>query len=109
MSEIDYTSKTQSIISVCDRGTGNEQLNWPHGVTIDHNTGNIYVADCNDYCVEVFDNNTKYLYKSGDGSGEGKMFCPSELLIHDSTVFVSHWHCILVYQLDGKFVSRSVV
>ena len=44
VSEIDYKSKTQSIISVCDKGTGNEQLNCPYGVTVDHNTGNIYVA-----------------------------------------------------------------
>ena len=29
VSEIDYKSKTQSIISVCDRGTGNEQLDHP--------------------------------------------------------------------------------
>ena len=29
VNEIDYTSKTQSIISVCDTGTGNEQLNYP--------------------------------------------------------------------------------
>ena len=32
VSEIDYKSKTQSVISVCDKGTGNEQLNYPHGV-----------------------------------------------------------------------------
>ena len=43
--EMDYKSKTQSIISVCDKGTGNEQLNYPYSVTVDHNTGNIYVAD----------------------------------------------------------------
>ena len=29
VSEIDYTSKTQSIISVCDKGFGNEQLKNP--------------------------------------------------------------------------------
>ena len=106
VSEIDYTSKTQSIISVYDCGTGNEQLNYPYGVTVDHNTGNIYVADCWNLCVKVFDNTAKYLYKFGDGSGEGKMSYPIGLLIRDNTVFVSHSHCILVYQLDGKFVSR---
>ena len=105
VSEIVYTSKTQSIISVCDEGTGNEQLNLPRGVTVDHNTGNIYVADCWNLCVKVFDNTAKYLYKFGDGSGEGKMSYPIGLLIRDNTVFVSHSHCILVYQLDGKFVS----
>ena len=61
VSEIDYKSKTQSMISVCDRGTGSEQLKSPHGVTVDHNTGNIYVADCYNNCVKVFDNTAKYL------------------------------------------------
>ena len=28
VSEIDYKSKTQSVISVCDKGTGNEQLEY---------------------------------------------------------------------------------
>ena len=106
VSEIDYTSKTQSTISVCDEGTGSEQLNCPRGVTVDHNTGNIYVADCCNNCVKVFDNTAKYLYKFGDGKGEGKMSYPTGLLIRDNTVFVSHRHCILVYQLDGKFVFR---
>ena len=106
VSEIDYTSKTRSIISVCNAGTGNEQLNNPCGVTVDHNTGNIYVADTQNHCVKVFNNTAKYLYKFGDGSGEGKMSYPRGLIIRDNTVFISHNHCILVYQLDGKFVSR---
>ena len=107
VSEIDYKSKTHSIISVCDRGTGNEQLNYPHGVTVDHNTGNIHVADCSNKCIKVFDNTAKYLFKFGDGKGEGKMYNPVCLLICDTQVLVTQRnHCIQVYQLDGKFVSR---
>ena len=105
VSEIDYKSKTQSVISVCDKGTGNEQLDCPFGVTVDHNTGNIYVADNGNNCVKVFDNTAKYLLKFGDGKGEGKMSYPRGLLIRGNKVFVSHSDCILVYQLDGKFVS----
>ena len=105
VSEIDYKSKTQSIISVCDGGTGKEQLNCPYCVTVDHNTGNIYVADYFNNCVKVFDNTAKYLFKFGDGKREGKMSFPRGLLIRDNKVFVSHNHSILVYQLDGKFVS----
>ena len=105
VSEIDYKSKTQSVISVCDEGTGNQQLKYPYGVTVDHNTGNIYVADTLNHCVKVFNNTAKYLLKFGDGKGEGKMSSPKGLLIRGNTVFVSHNHCILVYQLDGKFVS----
>ena len=105
VSEIDYKSKTESIISVCDQGTGNGQLNNPCVVSVDHNTGNIYVADLFNYCVKVFDNTAKYLFKFGDRKGEG-MFHPRGLLIRGNKVFVSIDHRILVYKLDGKFVSR---
>ena len=107
VSEIDYKSKTQPIISVCDRGAGNEQLNYPRGVTVDHNTGNIYVADCSNNCVKVFDNTAKYLFKFGNGKGEGKMYYPRGLLICGNRVLVTqHNSYIQVYELDGKFISR---
>ena len=107
VSEIDYKSKTQSIISVCDRSTGDEQLNWPYGVTVDHNTGNIYVAVYSNNCVKVFDNSVKFVFKFGDKAGEGKMYGPKGIVICRNTVLVSHYsHCILAYQLDGKFISR---
>ncbi|KAI6655650.1 hypothetical protein LOD99_11373 [Oopsacas minuta] len=44
-SGIDYTNKKQPLVSVCDRGTGNEQLNDPLDVTVDNKTANIYIAD----------------------------------------------------------------
>ena len=107
VSKIDYKSKTQSIISVCDGGTGNEQLNCPRGVTVDHNTGNIYVADCLNNCVKIFDNTAKYLFKFGNGKGEGKISNPISLVICGNRVFVTQYNdCIQVYELDGKFVSR---
>ena len=107
VSEMDYKSKTQSIISVCDRGTGNEQLNNPQGLTVEHNTGNIYVVDSWNNCVKVFDNTAKYLFKFGDGNGEGKMCNPDNLLICGNRVLVTqNTYYIRVYQLDGKFVSR---
>ena len=65
-------------------------LKIPYGVTVDPNTGNIYVVDNWNDCVKVFDNTAKYLSKFGDGEGEGKMSCPKALLIRDNTVFVTH-------------------
>ena len=107
VTEIDYKNKTQSIISVCDRDTGDEQLNNPHGVTVDHNTGNIYVADSGNKCVKVFDNTAKYLFKFGNGKGEGKISNPIGLLICGNRVLVTQVNdYIQVYELDGKFVSR---
>ena len=107
VSEIDYKSKTQTIISVCHRGTGNEQLNLTLGVTVDHNTGNIYVADQLNHCVKVFDNTAKYLFKFGDSRGEGKTYYPIGLAVCCNTILISQFNNhILVYQLDGKFVTR---
>ena len=107
VSEIDYKRKTQSIISVCDRGTGNEQLNRPLGVTVDNNTGNIYVANCWNNCVKVFDNTANCLFKFGYGMGEGKMSYPRGILICGNRVLVTQGNdYIQVYELDGKFVSR---
>ena len=77
----------------------------PYSVTLDHNTSNIYVADNCNNCVKVFDNTAKYLLKFVDGKGEVKMSDPVGLLIRGNKVFGSHNDCILVYQLDGKFVS----
>ena len=107
LSEIDYKSKTQSIISVCDRGNGNEQLKCPFGVTVDDNTSSIYVADYGNNCVKVFDNTAKYLFKFGDGVGKGKMSDPVGLHICRNRVLVTQGNnYIHVYELNGKFVSR---
>ena len=55
-----FKSKTQSIISVCNTGSGNELFNYPLGVTIDHSTGNIYVLIKIITVDDVFDNIPSY-------------------------------------------------
>ena len=105
MCVLDYTSKTQPLISTCDRGRGNKQLNFPLGVALDHETGNIYVADQYNHCVKVFDSNARYLFKFGE-EGE-KMLYPRRLFIYENMVLVSQSvHRIMLYQLDGKFISK---
>ena len=104
-SGIDYKSKKQPLLSVCQRGNGMEQLNNPLGVTVDNRTGNIYIADNN--CVKVFDSTGKYLFKFGDNEGEGTMYCPIGVAIYEDGILITQDNdCILNYQLNGKFVSR---
>ena len=106
-SGIDYKSKKQPLLSVCERGKGMEQLNYPRGVTVDNRTGNIYVADDDNNCVKVFDSTGKYLFKFGDNEGEGKMYCPRGVVIYGDRILITNGNsCILNYQLNGKFVSR---
>ena len=106
-SGIDYKSKKQPLVSVCEKGNGMEQLNNPLGVTVDNKTGNIYVADQSNNCVKVFDSTGKYSFKFGDNEGEGKMCYPLGVAIYEDRIFVTQGnYCILNYQLNGKFISR---
>ena len=65
-SGIDYRSKKQPLVSVCEKGKGMGQLNWSRGVTVENKIGNIYIADTNNNCLKVFDITGKYLFKFGD-------------------------------------------
>ena len=75
-SGIDYKSKKQPLLSVCEKGNGMEQLKNPAGVTVDNKTGNIYVVDQYNNCVKVFDSTGKYLFEFVDNDDKGKMNCP---------------------------------
>ena len=104
---IDYKSKKQPLVSVCEKGNGLKQLYTPLGVTVDNKTGNIYVADQYTNCVKVFDSTGKYLFKFGDNEGEGKMYYPIGVAICGDRILITQYNnCILNYQLNGKFISR---
>ena len=113
-SGIDYKSKKQPLVSVCVKGKGMEQLNTPFGVTVDNNTGNIYIADFSNHCVKVFDSTGKCLFKFGDNAGEGNMCFPRGVAICGDRIIVSHGsnllkginNSIFLYKLNGQFVSN---
>ena len=107
VSGIDYKSKKQPLVSVCEEGKGMEQLNNPRGVTVDNETGNIYIADTYNNCVKVFDSTGKYLFKFGDKKDEGKMYSPLSVAICGNRIIISQGtNCILDYQLNGKFICK---
>ena len=106
-SGIDYKSKKQPLVTVCEKGKGMEQLNWPLGVAVDNKTGNIYISDTENNSVKVFDSIGKYLFKFGDTEIEGKMYKPLSVAICGERILISQDnHCILNYQLNGKFISK---
>ena len=106
-SGIDFKSKKQPLLSVCGKGKGMEQLYWPRGVTVDNETGNIYIADTENNCVKVFDITGKYLSKFGDNKVEGKMNRPLSVAICGDGILISQFnHCILNYELSGTFISK---
>ena len=57
--------------------------------------------------MKVFDSTGKYLFKFGDNEGEGKMYHPRGVAICGDRILITQSnHCILNYQLNGKFISR---
>ena len=107
VSGIDYKSKIQPLVSVCDKGNGIRQLYCPRSVTFDNKTGNIYIADTENNCVKVFDSTGKYLFKFGDNEGGSKMHLPLSVAICGDRILISQdKNCILNYQLNGKFISK---
>ena len=104
--EIDYASITQPVFAVCERGNREEQLYYPSGVTVDNTTGYIYIADCLNNSVKVFDKFAEFLFRFGDKNGEGKMDHPDGITMYRDRVLISQIHCLLSYQLDGKYVSK---
>ena len=104
-SGIDYKSKKQPLVSVCEKGKGMGQLNCPSDVTVENETGNIYISDQANDCVKVFDSTGKYLFKFGDN--EGNLYLPLSVAICGDRILISQRdHCILNYQLNGKFISK---
>ena len=106
VSGIDYKSKKQPLVSVCEGGNGMEQLDRPLGITVDNKTGKFYIADRDNNCVKVFAKTGKYLFKFGDNEDEGKNLAPKGVVICGDRVIISHSNCIINYQLNGKFISR---
>ena len=106
-SGIDYKSKKQPLVSVCEKGKGMGQLYYPRCVTVDNKTGNIYITDTENNCVKVFDSTGKYLFIFGDNECEGKMYFPLSVAIYGDRILISQGNnCILNYQLSGKFISK---
>ena len=104
-SEIDYTSKKQPLVSVYEKGKKKNQLDWALGLTVDNKTGNIYIADCSNNCVKVFDSTGKYLLKFGDKNTEGKMYRPRGVAINGDIILITQVnHSIMCYELEGIFI-----
>ena len=104
---INYKSKKQPLVSVCEKGKGMGQLSLPRDVTVDNKAGNIYIAELEDNCVKVFDSTGKYLFKFGDNEDEGKMYLPLSVAISGDRILISQGNdCILNYQLNGRFISK---
>ena len=101
---VQYTGKVRPVVSVGTRGNGRGEFLNPWGVVVEHKSDNIYVADQSNHRVQVFDREAKYLFEFGSG----KMQSPLCIVIYKDRVFVTQngGGCLLVYNLNGKFIQQ---
>ena len=99
-----HKSGMTSVVRVGGKRSSKEGMfNFPFGVAVDYQTGNIYVSDHNNNRVQVFDSNGEYLYKFRD-----QINSPRSIAISENRVFVSQYNsnCVSVHDLNGTLITQ---
>ena len=92
-------------------GSGDGQFNNPRGLTF-NSKGLLYVVDCSNYRVQLFDNNNKFLFKFGSkGFNPGQFQYPHYIALDSSDqVYVTDSSFssggIIVFSEDGHFIKK---
>ena len=100
----DYKTKQLPTAYCCKKASEQKsprELNYPFGIAIHYDTGNIYIADSFSHRVQVFRCNGDHLFMFRE-----KMNLPACICISQNKVFVSQHsgNCINTYELDGKLI-----
>ncbi|KAI6648961.1 Cell surface protein [Oopsacas minuta] len=99
----DYKAKQLPTAYCCNHSNKKVpgELNYPRGIAIHYQTGNIYIADRDNNRVQVFTSNGDYLFMFSEN-----MYGPVGICISQSKVFVTQYlgHCINKYELEGKLI-----
>ena len=96
------------IASVGQQGSKPLEFNYPRGITISPTTGHIYVADSNNYHIQVLNPDLTFSYSFGSkGSDEGHFSYPQFIAVdNQGLVYVSdrNNHRIQVFTSEGKYI-----
>jgi DNA-binding beta-propeller fold protein YncE len=104
-----FSSKGDYISSVGAYGTGDAELKYPYGITIDASDV-LYVIDAFNYSIKKFSSDLKFISKWGSQESIGiKLYMPHEIAItKDGNVILSDRqnHRLAVFTKDGNLVKR---
>ena len=97
------------IASVGEYGSGPLQFNTPTGVAISPITGQVYVADWWNHCIQVLNSDLTFSYSFGSaGSANGQFNNPCHIAFDSQgLVYATDWgnHRIQKFSPDGRFVA----
>ena len=91
-------------------GTSDAEFRMPYGTVINDDKGWIYVTDCYNQNVQVFDLTGNFLFKWGTlGDGESQFNYPGGIAINSQGhVYVpeEHNHRVQIFTADGQYISQ---
>ncbi|XP_070545761.1 tripartite motif-containing protein 2-like [Ptychodera flava] len=101
-----YTQHGKYLRSFGSEGKGQGQFNRVWDVVIS-STRLVFLADCHNKRIQVFNAHDQYLYSFDCQSGDGEMRYPRGIAIeNDKYVYVTAQNSILKFESSGKFVCR---
>ena len=98
------------VASVGGYGSGRQQFNDPAGIAISPITGQVYIADSGNHCIQVLNPNLTFSHSFGMvGSANGQFIAPRDIAIdRQGFVYVTDFgnHRIQKFTPSGKFVAQ---
>ena len=86
------------------------QFQYPKGISVHSTTGQIFVADEWNHCIQVINGDFTYSHSIGSqGIAPGQLYCPYDVALDGvGNIYVANsWnHCIDVFTSDGQYLRR---
>lgn len=98
-----------SVVAVGKGGLAPGEFNVPRGLAIDPKTLNIFICDCVNNRVQVFNSDGENLFHFGSGRGSGRMSNPWSVCISNQNVYVTQFKtgAVQAYAQDGSFIKKA--
>ena len=101
-----YATFQQPIVAVGKKGSAPGEFNRSRGVSIDTESGHIYVADMSNKSIQIFSETGDYLNQFGDQY----LIEPCGILIHQDSIYVTDidQHAIFLFKLPDLTMVKRV-
>lgn len=82
------------------------KFNFPYGIAIDDQTGNIFVADLANKRIQIFNSTGNFIdwFPKGEYGGQALDINPLSIAIKKGQVYIANPYNIVIFTTDGKFV-----
>ena len=101
-----YAAFQQPIVAVGKQGSAPGELKYPYGVSIELESGHIYVADMGNHRIQIFSQTGDYLNQFG----HQHLTDPWGILIHHDNIYVTDWkhNAIFLFKLSDLTMIKRV-